>query len=1033
MAFSLAAATNLLQSIAWGNTAVSPSVGVRTIVFTATDDEDAESADSTLTLDIYNNAPVVDLNGAGGGINASGTFTEGDSYTSYLTAATLTDADSDPLVSLVMTAGGGWGDDGPDELIKFDTWVTDADTDLTDTLVVGSTTFSLAFVSATGVLTITKSGGGTFPAADGQALQRLFQYVNSAEPPTEGDRTFSWVASDGTDSSTAAVLTVTVSAAVVAPVVQADPSLIVANGAAINYTPTATAGTGITWTAENLPTGASINSSTGQVTGTLSTNGQYHMKITATNLEGADSIYVPVMVYATLTTIDASWLSTNGPAPYLLTGDNTVFQLDANVTENEEAFVFQGNNQALDVAGNTLTYNNASANTIANQDLDTFTGSDPDDWTVTGDSSHTSVAKSSSYVFPRWLCEGTNALRVTIAQVASNAGTLTAGTPANIASTGHGLSTGDAVILDGFTATTYGASHASYIRGGYIVTVVDPDNFTINADVSAVSDGAGTWKKATRIRSSSTALPVNNRLYAATAFVSNDPGSGAAYDCSIKLVDTSTGLELEKSSTSEDQIAFYDHTYTGNGFRNFSPAVTCKSATTANVYVDIYLASTSSGVVVDVCRARLSQAYDHAAIARGNSSTQFPERFNYDTTSWSGSANLGPHAIIDTVGGGSVVQGQNKGYRSWPAMIRKSAGAMLHGCGITMTGDDPSLVYDQAVIGNPSTARDLLIAHVAIAIGNVVNVVRRDSQTYVIAGRQWLGNVITHKNTIDDSPSMAINCSTDNAATYQSIVDGNSITPKTVVTNSYAIFAQSNSVIQNNTVDSTGSGKSGRGLLINGGQNVTIDGVVLRNNVFRCKESRHRESSANSYTRAFRMRNMENGDSTNGTLLNIVSSGNVFHCECTEADYLYNVQGARWSIRDNSNGMDTTEISSTDDTFSAINAFGTGLAQAIEIGRKDGAVADLTIDNPTFISNHRCLKLHGNDDTVRTLDGIYVDGATFEKDATAGAPSTFVTFEFGYNASSVTQNTEFTNNTFGTGTAYDDVSEVGTHTVTIDP
>jgi hypothetical protein len=143
--------------------------------------------------------------------NKSGTFTEGDAFTSYLSSATLTDADSDPLVSLVMTCGGAdWGTDGPDELIKFDTWVTDADTDLTDTLVVGSTTFQLAFVALTGILTVTKSGGGTFPAADGQALQRLFQYANSAEPPTTGARTFTWVASDGTDNSTAAVLTVAV-------------------------------------------------------------------------------------------------------------------------------------------------------------------------------------------------------------------------------------------------------------------------------------------------------------------------------------------------------------------------------------------------------------------------------------------------------------------------------------------------------------------------------------------------------------------------------------------------------------------------------------------------------------------------------------------------------------------------------------------------------------------------------------------------------------------------------------------------------
>ena len=202
-----------VRGFTYNNTAAPPDVTDRVFTFTVNDGED-DSATGTLTISVAvlpNNAPVVDLNGAGGGINASGTFTEGDAFTSYLSSATLTDVDSDPLVSLVMTCGGQFGDDGPDELIKFDTWVTDSDTDLTDTLVVGSTTFQLAFVSSTGVLTVTKSGGGTFPAADGQALIRLFQYGNGAEPPTEGNRTFSWVANDGTDSSTAAVLTVNVS------------------------------------------------------------------------------------------------------------------------------------------------------------------------------------------------------------------------------------------------------------------------------------------------------------------------------------------------------------------------------------------------------------------------------------------------------------------------------------------------------------------------------------------------------------------------------------------------------------------------------------------------------------------------------------------------------------------------------------------------------------------------------------------------------------------------------------------------------
>ena len=819
-----------------------------------------------------------------------------------------------------------------------------------------------------------------------------------------------------------------------APVLAAANSIIVENGQAIDYTPTATAGTAITWTAENLPTGASINSSTGQVTGTLSTNGQYHMKITATNSAGSDSIYVPVMVYATLTAIDAAWLSANGPAPYLLTGDNTVFQLDANVTENEEAFVFQGNNQALDLAGNTLTYNNAAANTITNQDFNDFTGDDPDNWTVSGDSSHAAVAKASSYIYPRWMCEGDNALRVTINQGTSTVGTLTAGTPANIQSASHGLSTGDHVILNGFTATTYGASHATYIFGGYTVTRVDDDNFTINANVSAVSDGTGTWIKACRIRSSSTSLPTNNRLYTATVFASNLPNSSDNYAVSIKMVDTATGLELEKLSNSEDQWYAIFHTVMTNDDQNDCVAVTCKSSTTANVYIDIYLASTEASRVVDVCRPRLSQSYDNGIVARGNNNVSFPQQYNVSTTGWASSSDLGPHAIIDTVGGGSITQGQNRGFRSWPIMVRKSSGACLHNVAITHTGDDPSVMFDQSTLGNPSTVRGMLAAHNSITCSGIINATRRASTHVCLRIGSWLGNVVAFKNTVTNAPASSIVISTDDPDVYTGIIESNTMYPKTCVTNSYSIIVTSRNIqVLNNFTDSTGSQRSGRGLLVNGGQNLTVSDITVTGNTMRCKEARHREAAATSYTRAFRLRNAENGESTNGTLLNIIMSNNSWHCECTEADYLYNVQGARISIRDNANGMDTTTLSSTNDTYSAINSFGTGLAEAIEIGRKPGGVADYIINNPTFISNHRCIKLHGNDDTVQTIDGVYVDGATFTKDSTANAPSTFVTFEFGYNASSVTQNTEFTNNTFGTGTAYDDITQVGTHTVTIDP
>lgn len=138
--------------------------------------------------------PRLDLNGAPIGIDESGTFNEGDSATLFLADATLSDPKLTGIGSLTMTCGGGWGDDGANESIAFDTWTTDSETDLDDTLVVGAITFRLQFVAATGVLTVTNNAGDSFSAAAGQALIRLFEYANAAAPPSEVSRTFTWVA-----------------------------------------------------------------------------------------------------------------------------------------------------------------------------------------------------------------------------------------------------------------------------------------------------------------------------------------------------------------------------------------------------------------------------------------------------------------------------------------------------------------------------------------------------------------------------------------------------------------------------------------------------------------------------------------------------------------------------------------------------------------------------------------------------------------------------------------------------------------------
>ena len=867
--------------------------------------------------------------------------------------------------------------------------------------------------------------GGTYI---GGAIAYLVQESAASVNPTWSGGTANWAVSMATFVPGGSGLS-----AVARPEMAQEPAIIVANGAAIDFTPTLVAGDNIEYSAANLPTGASINSSTGQVTGTLSTNGQWQMAITATDTTTnyADTIYVPVMVYATLTTIDAAWLSANGPAPYLLTGDNTVFQLDANVTENEEAFVFQGNNQALDLAGNTLIYNNASANTVPNQDLDTFTGSDPDNWTVTGDASHTSVAKASSYIQPKSLCQGNNALRVTINQETLTACVMTAGSPTNIEATGHGLSTGDAVILRSMTATVNGVSVS--MQGGYIVTVVDVDNFTINVNTSAVSDGAGFYTKATLIESSAISIPTANRLYAATFMVSCDPGSGDVYDCAITVVDDATDMEVEwVYNGTWDQWGATFRSYNENQVRNYSPVEIFKSNSLSSVRIQLFLASTAAGTIVDVCRVRLSQAYDFGVAARGTNNSAWAPALNYSTTGWTTSSDLGPLAIIDTVGGGEIRQGQNEGYRSWPILLRKNGkGTTVHGFTSTAKCDDPTCIYvDHKTLLNPTTAAVALISNMTSIVEGVRNVCRRDTQMKQVYVSQYYGDVIIADVLQQGSPSQSIGANTYDPATYSTALKDITVNPRAVAVNSYALYiTDGNITVDRVVVDSTQGTFNGRAIYISPGENNTQDGVTVRNCRFRAREEQN--AGGSYFPRALRIRN---ATEANGILLNLL----LENCECTaiadSAEYGDNLQAARISIRDEANGMDTSSYAITRCTFVAKNSLGAGFSEGIEIGRWDDAVADLVVTDCEFGSNETCVKLHGADDGPKTIQGIDFIGSIFTKDATANAPRAFSTFRFGYDGSSVTTDVSFTDNTFNEGTAYDDVVEIaGTHTVTIDP
>ena len=160
-----------------------------------------------------NAAPVIDLNGASGGINASGTFTEGDGATTFIASATVTDADDTDLASITIVGTNGFGENVANDIVSWGAVTFPSNADKTANVVAGATTIQVAFTTATKTFVCTKSGGGEIPKADAQTFVRAFAYNNTATPPDTSDRVFTFTVNDGTTNSSTATLMVTVEAA----------------------------------------------------------------------------------------------------------------------------------------------------------------------------------------------------------------------------------------------------------------------------------------------------------------------------------------------------------------------------------------------------------------------------------------------------------------------------------------------------------------------------------------------------------------------------------------------------------------------------------------------------------------------------------------------------------------------------------------------------------------------------------------------------------------------------------------------------
>jgi len=180
----------VLQSLTYDNASEDPTVLDRILQITVNDGGlSSPSVVSTISIVAENDAPTVDLNGEGTGVDFATTFTEGNGPLAIVDGVLVDDVDNTDLTSATVTLT---------NLVDMTTESLSVNTD--------GTTITANYDSTTGILTLT----GSASLADYQLVLSTLTYNNTSENPDETDRIVEVVVNDGTTDSATATVTISV-------------------------------------------------------------------------------------------------------------------------------------------------------------------------------------------------------------------------------------------------------------------------------------------------------------------------------------------------------------------------------------------------------------------------------------------------------------------------------------------------------------------------------------------------------------------------------------------------------------------------------------------------------------------------------------------------------------------------------------------------------------------------------------------------------------------------------------------------------
>lgn len=424
------------------------------------------------------------------------------------------------------------------------------------------------------------------------------------------------------------------------------PWILVADEGTLDYTPTVVSGDELAFSATGYPTGldsGDFNTSTGQITGTLSTPGKYRLVITASNALGSDSVYIDVIVYSSTGNITQA---SRDSSPVLAT-QHKLWTLTEDVTVDGFGFAVQAYNQTVDLNGHTLLYDNADQ--PWHNDLSSFETVDPmdadlaDGWDFSDAADvvrvHKSTQGSLGSVYPpgEYILVATGGADTT-QTILSDAITLPdedyryfancvrrrSQLYSEFAITGYSWSGG---------STTYTTSGSHDFAVGNFVNVagIDPSGANGTFTITAVTSNTFTVEDA-------------------------DPGAyTSGGTCSVLA--TSVNVAIVDASDPETVLATSDES-DGQGFGGGIVAGYCSFCTwnrtddTTSVRLKITVQHTIAGRTSVIDLTTLTRSHDSAFWAAA-AFTEGPPQ-----VAAVGNSDGRYFALIDSAGGGSVIQGK---------------------------------------------------------------------------------------------------------------------------------------------------------------------------------------------------------------------------------------------------------------------------------------------------------------------------------------------------------------------------------------